>query len=150
MGTPNVYSSASSDKVGRRQFPQDRASARAAPAEQALALPATADDIDALVADHAAAEAEADAADTSFDDPAYEAAARRCKELYDAIVNARPADPIAMAKQIRFLICGSRDLRHQMLSHIAKQLDDARGGTCWRSANRSAGGHQRGLAAFLG
>jgi hypothetical protein len=86
-------------------------------------LPATADDIDALLAAHADAEAEADAADTSLDDPAYEAAARRCEGLYNAIMNARPADPIAMAKQIRFLICGSKDLRHRMLRHIADQLE---------------------------
>jgi hypothetical protein len=120
MGTPNVYSSASSDKVGRQQFPQDQACALAEPA---LALPATADDIAALLAAHAAAEAEAGAADTLERSPAYEAAARRCKERYDAIMNARPADPIALAKQIRFLICSSRDLRHRMLAHIADQLE---------------------------
>jgi hypothetical protein len=123
MGTPSVYSSASSDKAGRRQFPQRQASALAAPAGPALALPATADDIDALLAAHAAAEAEAGAADTLERSPAYEAAATRCKELYDAIMNARPADPIALAKQIRFLICSSRDLRHRMLAHIADQLE---------------------------
>jgi hypothetical protein len=120
MGTPNVYSSASSDKAGRRQLPQDRARAVVGPP---LALPATADDIDALLAAHAAAEAEADAADTSFDDPAYEAAARQCKERYDAIINARPTDPIAMAKQIRFLILDSTGRKGRMLAHIADRLE---------------------------
>jgi hypothetical protein len=126
MGTPNVCSSASSNKTDRRQFSQDHASALAASAGPALALPATADEIDALLAAHAAAEAEAGAADTLEQSPAYGAAARRCKERYDAIMTARPTDPIAMAKQIRFLTLGSRNLKCRMLRHIADQLESMR------------------------
>jgi hypothetical protein len=122
MGITNVYSIASSDKTERRQFLQHTPSKEAA----SLALPATADDIDTLLAAHAAAEAEASAAGTIEQTPAWEAAAQKCNELYDAIVNARPTDPVAMAKQIRFLIHDSTDREDQMLAHIADQLEAMR------------------------
>jgi 3-oxoacyl-ACP reductase-like protein len=89
-------------------------------------VPAAADDVAALIAAHAAAEAEASAADTLDQSPSYGAAAKRCKECYDAIMNARPTDPIAMAEQIRFLVLGSRSLRGRMLGHIADQLEAMR------------------------
>jgi hypothetical protein len=41
-------------------------------------------------------------------------------------MNARPTDPIAMAKQIRFLILGSRGLKSRMLRHIVDQLESMR------------------------
>jgi hypothetical protein len=104
MDNTNVYSIASSDKTGRRQFLQSTQFNKGA----ALVLPATADDIDGLLAAHAAAEAEA-AADTIEQSPAWEAAAQKCNDLYDAILTARPIDPVAMAKQIRFLIHDSTD-----------------------------------------
>jgi hypothetical protein len=126
MALTNVHSSASSDKTSRRKV--------LAPAPPValvgfgtatMAVPAMADDayLDGLLAAHAAAEAEAKASDTSFRTPAYEAAARRCKERYDAIMKARPTDPITMAKQIRFLVLGSRHLKSRTLRHIANQLE---------------------------
>jgi hypothetical protein len=128
MDKNEVCSSASSDKARRRDLLQITPAdvlgvAAAAPA---LVLPATVNDIDALLTAHAAAEVDAYAADTLERSPAYKAAERRCKELYDAIMNARPTDPIAMAKQIRFLMLGSRNLKSRMLRHIADQLEAMR------------------------
>jgi hypothetical protein len=113
--------------VRRRDLLQNvPADVLAVPAAPVFVLPAAADDIAALLVTHAAAEAEAGAADTLDQSLSYGAAARRCKECYDAIMNARPTDPIAMAKQIRFLVLGSRSLRSRMLRHIADQLEAMR------------------------
>lgn len=116
MANTNVYPSAPCGKT------HALAAAAAAPA---VVLPALADDanIDALLAAHAAAAAEAAAADTLDQTTAWDAAAQKCNEIYDVIMNARPTDPIAMAKQIRFLILDSTDREDRMLAHIADQLE---------------------------
>jgi hypothetical protein len=121
-----MYSSASSDKARRRQFPQHTpAHAPAAAKALTLVLPSVADSayIDAQLAAYAAAAAEASAAATLEQSRSWEAATQKCNEVYGAIMNARPTDPIAMAKQIRFLILDSTDREDRMLAHIADQLE---------------------------
>jgi hypothetical protein len=123
LGTAKV---ASSDKARRREFRQHTpADVPAAATALALELPPVADSayIDTLLAAYAAAAAEASAAATLEQSRSWEVAAQKCNEVYGAIMNARPTDPIAMSKQIRFLIADSTDREDRMLAHIADQLE---------------------------